>query len=620
MSQRRKLAALLSADAVGYSRLMGDDEQATFSTLKAYRDIFAQHITAHEGRVVDSPGDALLAEFPSAVEAVSSAVEIQRELAGRNASLPEHRKMHFRIGLNLGDVTEQDGALYGDGVNIAARLEALAESGGICVSGTVYDQVEGKLPVAFKFAGEQSAKNIAKPVRAYHALLDFAEKKEGGTPRPHAKHLAMLIGSVLLVGAVLASWQATRSPLAPAQPAPETALKLPEDPSIAVMPFQNMSGDPEDEWFSDGMTETLITDLSTLDRLFVIARSSTFAYKGKPADVRRVGRELGVRYVLEGSVQRTSERLRVNAQLVEAASARHLWAERYDRKLDDLFEIQDDIVQKIVTELDVKLRAGEQARVWRKSTGNREAYDLLMRGVAFSEKYTQENAARARELFQQALDLDPKFAVALVKLGWVYCNEGDAGWNRDPKESYVKAVELGRKAIAIDPSLGQAYALIANSLSSLEKHAEALDAAEKAVALSPNEADVLVLAGWVFALNGRAQVAVSLVERAIRLNPVTPYWYFGALGDSLLFANRVDEALPAQRKCVESAPEFVWCDLGLTVTYAEARKMQEATDQVTVILRIDPKITAEDNVYVRSLSTPKDRARAASALRRAGLP
>ena len=621
MTSRRKLSAILSADAAGYSRLMADDEAATVRALNEARALFGERIQAHGGRVVDTAGDSVLAEFPSAVEAVDCSSQIQHDLAKCNAQLAEHRRMQFRIGINLGDVIEQeDGTIYGDGVNVAARLQALAESGGICISGTAFDQVEGKLPLQYKFIGEQQVKNISKPVRAYKALLGHAEKKQVSATRPGLKRSALLVAAALvLMGAFLTIWKGTLSPSAPNQPEQKRALQLPEGPSLAVLPFQNMSGKPDEEWFSDGMTETLITDLSRLKNLFVIARNSSFTYKGKSVDVRQVGRELGVRYVLEGSVQRTSERLRINAQLIEASTGRHLWAERYDRKLADLFDIQDDLTQHIVTALDATLLEGEQARTWRKATRNREAYDLYLKGREHHARFTREDMAKAQASLQQALDLDPKFTMPMVWLGWTHYVQGDSGWSPDPKESYRKAVALGRRAVAIDPSLGDAYAMMANVLLTMEKHHEALDAAERALAVSPNQADVFALAAWAFAQNGRANEAVSLMERAFRRNPFPPEWYYGSLGDSLLFAKRIEDALPAQRKCVENSPDFLWCQLGLAVTYVEAGKLEQATVHTKEAMRINPKISAADNTYVRSIGDTNERARIVESLRRAGL-
>ncbi|MFN0316938.1 MAG: adenylate/guanylate cyclase domain-containing protein [Burkholderiales bacterium] len=626
---QRKLATILAADAAGYSRLMGDDDKATVQTLTDYRLVFTEHITRHQGRVVDTAGDSVLAVFESPVEALECSVDIQRELARRNRQLAEHRRMLFRIGLNLGDViTREDGTVYGDGVNIAARLQSVAEPGGICISANVYDQVESHLPLAYADIGEQQVKNISKPVRAYRVAA--------GTSAPAPMRLksktnrtvwiSSAIALMVIVGVALVGTQLRNSPsssqtsvAAPAKDATGVVPALPEGPSIAVLAFQNMSGKPEEDWFVDGMIETLTTDLSRLKNLLVIARNSSFTYKGKPVDVRQVGRELGVRYVLEGSVQRTDQRLRINAQLVETQTGRHLWAERYDRKVDDVFDIQDDITQHIVTELQVALLEGEQARVWRKTTRNREAYDLYLRGREHQVRYNRDDMARAQTLHEQALDLDPKFTMAMVWLGWTHYQQGDSGWSPDSTESYLKAVALPRKAIAIDPSLGDAYVMLANTLSILGHYAEAIAAAERAIVVSPNQADTLLLAAWAFAPNGRAKEAIPLAQRAFRLNPYPPDWYYAALGDSLLFANQVEEALPVHAKCVEKLPDFMVCRLALIVSSAESGKLQEAITHANEALRINPKITAADNTYTKSTGNPPDRARVEMAFRLAGL-
>ena len=601
---------------------MAANEAGTVETLQSYRSIIARLVTRHGGRVVNAPGDALLAEFPSAVEAVQTAVEIQKSLEGHNIDLEPERRMQFRIGVNLGDVIEEtDGTIYGDGVNIAARMEALAEAGGVCISSTLYDAVEGKLSFGFDFLGEQQVKNISKPVRVYRVRAEAM----AASPRRRLKLprlSSITIPTLLLIIGVGAAgaWRYLdlRSSTAPTSDT-GAPLKVPEVPSIAVLPFQNMSGSTGEDWFSDGMTETLITDLSRLRNLFVIARNSSFTYKGKAVDVRQVARELGVRYVLEGSAQRTTKRLRVNAQLVEADTARHLWAQRYDRTLDDVFDIQDDIAQNIVTELQVTLLTGEQARAWRKTTRNREAYELYLMGREHHERFTREDMARAQALHEQALQLDPNFTMAMVWLGWAHFQQGDAGWSSNPRDSYLKAVDLGRKAAAIDPSLGDAYAMVAGVLYTLERYPEGLAAVEKSLALSPNQADVLALGGWNLATYGRAQEALPLVQRALRLNPIPPDWYYGALGDSLLFAKRLDEALPIHRKCVERLPDFIWCQLGLTVVYVESGKLDQATMHAKEALRINPTITAADNTYVRVIAVPEDRARVVKALRIAGL-
>jgi adenylate cyclase len=367
------------------------------------------------------------------------------------------------------------------------------------------------------------------------------------------------------------------------------------------------------------MTETLITNLSRLHNLFVIARHSTFTYKGKPVDVRRVGQDLGVRYVLEGSVQRTGERMRVTAQLVEAPTGRQLWAERYDRPLADLLDIQDELTQRIVTGLDVTLLAGEQAQTWRRTTRNVHAYDLFLQGQAYFNRFTREDLARAQGLFQQSLDLDPTFTMAMVYLGWTHINQGQYGGSPDPRESYLKALALGRQAAALDPSLGDAYQLQAGARLVMEEHAEAVAAEEKALALSPNQADIVVFNGFLLALNGRAEKGVALVQRAWRLNPFPPDWYFDMLGTSLLFVNRVAEALPVFRQCVERMPDMLFCHCRLTVAYVWAGQVAQATAQAREVVRLTPKSTAEDNVCVRQTGDREQRARAIEALRRAGL-
>jgi adenylate cyclase len=621
---RRKLAAILVADVAGYSRMMGEDEAATLATLNAYRDVFAKLIAERRGRIVDTAGDSVLAMFDSVVEAVQCATDLQQALAARNEKLPEARRMKYRVGVNLGDVIEQsDGSIYGDGVNIAARLQALADPGGIYVSRTAYDQIRNKLPLSYVSLGEKSLKHIAEPVEVFRILPltpTGGEKLKKKRRLTTMKQGAIaLIATLVLSGAVVATWQATRVRPTSANPSIQTALSLPEGPSIAVLPFQNMSGNPEEEWFSDGMTETLITDLSRLSNLFVIARNSTFVYKGKPVDVRQVGKELGVRYVLEGSVQRSDGRLRVNAQLIDAQTGRHIWAERYDRTLADVFKVQDDITRNIVTEMDVKLLQGEMVRSWRKSTRNHAAYDLSLKGAEHFYRWTREDMATAEDLFQRALDIDPKFTIGMTWLGWTLYTQGDNGWSADSRESYQKAVALGRRAIANDSTEGEGYSLLAGALLTLEKYSEAEAAADKARKLSPNNANILANTAWAFAPIGRSEEALQLVQRAIRLNPSVPDWYFGALGDSLLFSGKAEEAVAAHRKCVTGTSGMITCQLGLTAAYVETGKLAEATAQAREAMKINPGITGSDNTWVRGIRNADTRAHFAEALRSAGL-
>ena len=440
----RKLEAILAADVAGYSRLMQDDDEATVASLEAYRVVFREKIQAHRGRVVDMTGDSVLAVFDAATDAVRAAFEIQAVLVERNEALPEKRRMRFRIGVNLGEVIEKpDGTVYGDGVNVAARLQSVGEPGGVTVSGTVFDQVKNRLQLGFDFIGEQEVKNIAELVRAYRVVVEGAlGLASAGTQYRRAITKRAVIGAgaavvVLIVGAVGVGMYRNTTPKVSA--GSTATLPLPTQPSIAVLPFQNMDGNAKEDWFADGLTDTLITDLSRVSNLFVIARNSSFAYKGKAVDARQVGRELGVRNLLEGSVQRTSKRLRINVQLIEAETGRHVWAQRYDRTPSDIFQIQDDIAQKIVTELDVKLLRGEQVRTWRGATRSREAYEYWAQGIPLFQTYTREGIAKAGELAKKALEIDPNFTMAMVAMGWNLFTQGDQGWSDDQMNSGMRS-------------------------------------------------------------------------------------------------------------------------------------------------------------------------------------
>jgi len=412
---KRKLTAILSADVKGYSRLMDDNEEATVRTLTTYRNAMKNLIQQYRGRVVDSPGDNLLAEFTSVVDAVNCAIAIQRELAERNAEPPHNRKMEFRIGVNLGDVIEEEGRIYGDGVNIAARVESLSEAGGICISGRAYDQVANKLGLEYENLGEHQVKNISTPIRVYrvlsfpgaaaHRVIQAKERLGRGWRKITFSTAAVVVVAVV----VLVIWQyyVRRSSVEPAS-VDKMAYPLPDKPSIAVLPFTNMSADPEQEFFSDGISEEIITALSSVPDLFVIARNSTFTYKGKPVKVKQVAEEFGVRYVLEGSVRKSEDRVRITAQLIDALKGRHLWSERYDRDLKDIFALQDEITMKIITALQVKLIEGDQARVWVRQGPNLDIYLKQMQARALYRKGTKEAQIRYGQLAQEIIDMAPE--------------------------------------------------------------------------------------------------------------------------------------------------------------------------------------------------------------------
>jgi adenylate cyclase len=465
-SFKRKLTAILSADVKGYSRLMGEDEAETVKTLTVYRKIMGELIQRHRGRVIDSPGDNILAEFASVVDAVQCSVAAQNEFTARNAELPERRRMEFRIGVNLGDVIEEENRIYGDGVNIAARLEALADPGGICISKTAFDHIESKLPLGYEYLGEQTVKNIARPVGAYKVLMEPrvlpVEEKKNGKEVAFWKRKPVLAGAVALLIVIigLAIWN-FHFPTSSIEPASKEkmAFPLPDKPSIAVLPFVNMSDDPKQEFFCDGITEEIITALSKVPNLFVIARESTFTYKGKPVRVKQVSEELGVGYVLEGSVQRSANRIRITAQLIDALNGHHVWAERYDRNLTDLFALEDEITMKIITALQVKLTSGEMIHVLARGAKNIDAFVEYLQAVDLWTRVTKEANVQAKKLLEEAIALDPEYPGPYIGLAKTYGLDLFLGTTESPAQSMAKAFEFAQKAISLDNTNGAAYSV-----------------------------------------------------------------------------------------------------------------------------------------------------------------
>jgi adenylate cyclase len=567
-SVERKLAAILSADVKGYSRLMGEDEVATIHTLTEYRAVMTGFIQQYRGRVVDAPGDNLLAEFASVVDAVQCAVEIQRTLKSRNDDLPASRKMEFRIGLNVGDVIVEGERIYGDGVNVAARLEGLADPGGICIAEAVYDQVENKLAtlgIGYEHLGPQTVKNIARPVSAYKIVLSPPASAESGLSTSPLPSLA--------------------------RPASRT-LSLPDKPSIAVLPFANLSGDPEQEYFSSGITEDLITDLSKLSGLFVISRNSVFLYKNKAIKPEQVSQELGVRYVLEGSVRKVGSRVRITAQLVDATNGYHLWAERYDRELQDIFAVQDEVTRKIVTALQITLTEGEQKRPRRPPTSNLEAYEHLLRGLECYWHRTKEMNAQARRMFKRATELDPDFAMAHAWLGRAYMVEWMFQWDEDP-QTLEHAFAQAQRAVALDDALPVAHQTLAYVFLLRKQFAQALSEAERAVALDPNDADAWNTLGEMLSCTGRPQEAIGLVEKAMRLNPHYPASYLFALGQAQHLAGRYEEAILAFRRLLTRNPDHLHGRFFLALAYNEVGRTEEARAALAACGPIDRTYSLE---------------------------
>jgi adenylate cyclase len=580
----RKLAAILSADAQGYSRLMGDDEAATVHTITEYREVIASTVARHGGRVVDTPGDNVLAEFPSVVDTVRCAVEIQRQLQSRNAALPAARRMQFRIGINLGDVIVETGRLYGDGVNIAARLEGLAEGGGICLSGTAYDQVEGKLPFGYDFLGEHTVKNITRPVRVYRLRLDASPRLPGrqrGGRRLVLGSVGAIVVLVLLGAGAWAGWRWLKTPTSAGRPA------LPDKPSVAVLPFTNLSRDPSQEYFNDGITEDLITGLSKLSGLFVIARNSVFTYKGKAVKISDVARDLGVRYVLEGGVQRSGSRVRITAQLVDAMTGYHIWAERYDREVRDIFTLQDEVTQQIVRALAVKLTEGEQGRIARVRTSP-EVYDLVLRGSVERRRTTREANAESRRLYAKALDLDPTYAQAYMGLSWAHLQSWQLLWTTD-RDTLERAQELAERAIVLDDTLAAGHSLLGQIYLWKKDHDRAIAQAERAVALAPNDADGYETLAEVLAWAGRPEESIKFIRQAMRLNPHYPFFYLWTLGHASYLARRTDDAVGAFSKAVQQNPNFLPAHAYLAVLFVEAGREREAREKWERLNRLSPK-------------------------------
>jgi adenylate cyclase len=514
---KRKLIAIFSADVQGYSRLMGEDEEATVRTLIAYRGVMTSLIQQHRGRVVDSPGDNMLAEFVSVVEAFQCAMAIQRELAARNAGLPEHRKMLFRIGINLGDVLVEGDSIYGDGVNVAARLENLADPGGICISESAKIAVGNKLPFAYEFLGEQSVKNITEPVRAYRVLMDESKSKE------------------------------------------KTIERFAEKPSIAVLPFENMSADQGQEYFADGVTEDIITALSRIRWFFVIARQSTFAYKDRSVDVRAVAKELGVKYVLEGSVRKAGDRIRVTAQLIDGNTGKHVWASRYDREYEDVFALQDEIAETIVGAVEPELGKAERERAKAKRPENLDAWDLYQRGLWHLYHYTKEDLEEAKRLFRRAAELDHSLGAAFSGLAEAYYFSLVYGHSDSSERDREEALVAASTAVELDNEDACAHCTLGRVHYVRREHDQAISELETALELNPSLAWGHYGVGAALVFSGRAQQAIQHLETAIRLSPRDPNMgsFLVRMADAHFFMRNYEEAIQWAKKALRQ-PKFQW--------------------------------------------------------------
>jgi len=583
---KRKLTAILSADVIGYSRLMRNDEEATVRDLAACRVLISDIIQQHHGRVVDSPGDNILAEFASVVDAVNGAVKIQEEIKKSNRDIPEDRRMEFRIGINLGDVIEEDGRIYGDGVNIAARVEGLSAAGGISISGTVYEHIKDKLSLGYHYLGEQNVKNIPEPVRVYQILTaPEAAGKVLGEEKPKARQFRWAafgaFALIIVVAGVFATWKYYfHNQIEPAS-IDKMAFPLPDKPSIAVLPFVNMSDDPKQEYFSDGITEDLITDLSKISGLFIIARNSTFAYKGKPVKIRQVAEELGVRYVIEGSVRRFGDRVRINVQVIEATTGGYLWAERYDGFLDDVFALQDKITARIVEALALELMPQEVLRVGRIGTDNVAAHDAYLLGLSFYYRRTPKDNAQAATYFQQAIQLDSNYSAAYTALAKVYVQAviGEHAYAEKLKifwtDGYTKAWRL------LEQGMTQPNAdfHVLRSWLALRKHQhdQAIVETKRALELNPNDADALEALAEALIYAGQPKAGVEYAKRAMRQNPTLLGHPLYLMGLAEFAMGSAERAIGHLEHAIREAPSRKSDFAGiLAASYGELGRIEQA--------------------------------------------
>jgi adenylate cyclase len=625
---KRKLSAVLSADVKGYSRLMGRDETDTVNRLKEYRALMTDLIHQYGGRVVDSPGDNVLAEFSSAVDATECAVVIQQELGNRNSELPDEQKMAFRIGINLGDVIEDGDRLYGDGINIAARIESLAEAGGICISGTIFDQIKNKLQLGIENLGEHRTKNIAEPIRVYRVRIDAeAAGVINSLKRNRKKWILIIVGLAMitaLAGFLFWSFYLSHSDTAKIgnTSLDQTAFPLPDKPSIAILPFENLSEESNQEYIADGLTENITAALSKISKMFVISRNSTVVYKNKPIKVQQVSKELGVRYVLAGSIQKSGDNLRITAQLIDSTTGYQLWAERYDRKLKDLFEMQDEITLKIIGALEVELTSGEQSSI-EQTPKNLAAWGYYIKGVNLFERFSRKHNQLAREYLEKAVQIDPDYASAWTQLAWTHVIDAWFGFSKSPSESIQKAEALLTRAADLGGDRSDLYSLWSTIYLNQGEYEKAIDSGLKAVAIGPNNALAHVLLAYVMLFAGKFNEAVASAERAVRLTPYCPDWYLSILGQAYRQAGRFDKAYAAYKKALDRSRKNktnpMAALLGLIDVCEELDREKEAKEYADFVMKISPDFSFKYFHRVYPYKNPVHLEPILSNLRKAGL-
>jgi len=622
----RKLRAILSADVKGYSILMADDELFTIKTLKEYRSILSDCIERLKGRVVDSPGDNILAEFSSAVDAVECAVEIQNKLKKENARLVEDKRLEFRIGINIGDVVQDGDRIYGSGVNVAARIEGLADPGGICVSRSAYDQVKGKVEINFKYLGEHEVKNVKEPVRVYKCSLEIKHPGKQIVEKQKNSRLKWILLSsvvfvVIAVGVTVGLyWRYFYLPL-PADIDPENKMsfELPNGPSIAVLPFDNMSGDPNQGAFCDGLTDSLIAALAHAPRLFIIARNSAFIYKGKPIKVQQVGSELGVTYVIEGSLQKFTDDIRITVQLVETLSGNHIWSDIYDRKFEDIFKIQDDIIVDVLNALHIALTDGEKIRHRFEGIKDFKMWLKLAKAINLYYLVTPTSNHLSRKEINEFIRIDPNNSFSHSLLGMTYILDLWYGTCEFPLICIGKATEAVRKSIQLDDKNSDAHSALAVIFLARKELERAITEAKIGISLNPNNADAYHVFGIILNYADRPKEGIDFIRKAIRLNPIPSANYLNSLGASYLGLQEYEKCVETFKQVLKLNPEYFFANIGLTLAYMRLGLNEEANRSASDLLKIRPDFSVKEFINVLPTDNKAFLKLLEEALRKAGL-
>ena len=625
----RKLAAILSADVVGYSRLMAEDEAATIRTLSDYREEIAMRVRQHRGRVVDAPGDNVLAEFPTALDAVRCAVEIQGVLRALNASFSAERRMEFRIGVHMGDVATEGGRIYGDGVNITARLEALAEAGGICISATVHEQVRNKLDAGFTDLGDHTVKNIPDQVHAYRVRPrgQFEAPTHATTRSMPAKWVAFVAAGLVIVAIGVGAWwfEVHLAPTADPEAASAESLTVPGfdgRPAIAVLPFDNLSGDPEQEYFADGIAEDLLTRLAAWRSFPVIARNSSFVYKGRAVDVKQISRELGARYVVEGSVRRDGSKVRITAQLIDASTGHHVWAERYDRELRDVFSLQDEITESIVAAINPALLVTEFERVLQKPPEDLDAWELVLRAQSQVISLSREDNAEARVLCRRALELDPRLARAYARLALTHYNDVWFQWTDDAQRSIADGLRAAQRAVELDAGDPATHLSVGLGNTFTGATDRVLGATERALELDPSSTMALSFWGSHAAASGRGDEGIAAIERAMRLSPQDPRMWMH--WDNMVYAQfgagHYEGTIEAAQRVMRSRPSYVYPYIMLAASAAQLGRDADAHAAIERAIELLPDLSIAFVESVFASMSDDFRTRLVHGLKLAGAP